>query len=139
VIDATDATKSKYAYVGVGFDFSNAKKPCTYNAGAYTGIKFWVRGDAPTLTIKLNTVANSSADGGGTCTVNCNGGFSPTGADVVLTPEWQEVTIPFATAMGPTWVTPPIPLDKATLLTLQMQIPPDQTFTAVAIDDVTFY
>jgi len=135
---AGDPTANMYAYAGVGFDFSNAKKPCVYNASAYTGIKFWARGDVP-ITIKLNTTANSTPDGGGTCSgTTCNGGFSPTGADEVLTPTWTEFTIPFATAMGPTWVIPAIALDKATLLTLQFQVPPGQTFS-IAIDDVTFY
>jgi hypothetical protein len=127
-----------YAYAGVGFDLSNAGKPCVYNGSAYTGIKFWARGDVP-VTIKLNTTATADAMGGGTCSVECNGGFSPTGADVVLTPEWQQIDINFATAKEPTWVVTPKTLDKAALLGMQVQVPPGQTAYTIAIDDVTFY
>jgi hypothetical protein len=127
-----------YAYAGVGFDLSNAGKPCVYNGSAYAGIKFWARGDVP-VTIKLNTTATADAQGGGTCAAECNGGFSPTGADVVLTPEWQQIDINFATAMGPTWVLTPKTLDKAALLGMQVQVPPGQTSYTIAIDDVTFY
>ena len=35
---AADETAMKYPYAGVGFDFSNAKKPCVYNGSAYTGV-----------------------------------------------------------------------------------------------------
>jgi len=134
-----DETEMKYPYAGVGFDFSNAKKPCVYNGGAYTGIKFWARGDVP-ITIKLNTAATATPDGGGTCSGDgCNGGYSPMGADVVLTPEWQEITIPFATAAGPAWaIASTVPLAKASLLSLQVQIPAGQTYS-IALDDFTFY
>jgi len=136
---AADEVAMKYPYAGVGFDFSNAKKPCVYNGSAYTGIKFWARGDVP-ITIKLNTAATATPDGGGTCTgAGCNGGYSPAGADVVLTTAWQEITIPFATAAGPSWATnSTVPLAKASLLSLQVQIPPGQTYS-VALDDFTFY
>jgi hypothetical protein len=136
---AADEVAMKYPYAGVGFDFSNAKKPCVYNGSAYTGIKFWARGDVP-ITIKLNTTATATPDGGGTCTgAGCNGGYSPAGADVVLTATWQEITIPFATAAGPAWATAStIPVAKASLLSLQVQIPPGQAYS-IALDDFTFY
>jgi len=136
--DAT-AVPPKYPYAGVGFDFSNAKKPCVYNASAYSGIKFWARGDVA-VTIKLNTTATATADGGGTCTGSmCNGGFSPAGADVILTPEWQQIDLAFATAAPPTWAaTLAAHPDKANLVSLQVQIPPGQTYS-VALDDITFY
>lgn len=135
---AADEVAMKYPYAGVGFDFSNAKKPCVYNASAYTGIKFWARGDVA-LTIKLNTVQTATSDGGGTCTgAMCNGGFSPAGADVILDTEWTEISIPFATATGPTWALPGPP-DKSQLLSLQFQVPPGQASYTVAIDDITFY
>lgn len=134
-----DEVAMKYPYAGVGFDFSNAKKPCVYNASAYTGIKFWARGDVP-ITIKLNTTATAMADGGGTCTGSmCNGGFSPAGADVVLTAEWQQIDINFATAAPPTWAAAlAMHPDKANLVSLQVQIPPGQTYS-IALDDFTFY
>jgi len=136
---AADEVAMKYPYAGVGFDFSNAKKPCVYNASAYSGIKFWARGDVP-ITIKLNTTATATADGGGTCTgTMCNGGFSPAGADIVLTAEWQQIDINFALAAPPTWAaTLAAHPDKANLLSVQVQIPPGQTFS-VALDDFTFY
>jgi len=128
----------KYPYAGVGFDLSNAKKPCVYNGSAYSGIKFWARGDVP-ITIKLNTTATADATGGGTCAAECNGGFSPAGIDVVLTAAWQQIDINFATAKGPTWVLTPKTLDKAALLSLQVQVPSGQAAYSIAIDDITFY
>ena len=136
---AADTVAMKYPYAGVGFDFSNAGKPCVYNASAYTGIKFWARGDVP-ITIKLDTTATATADGGGTCTgTMCNGGFSPAGADVILTTTWQQIDINFAMAAPPSWaVDLAAHPDKATLVGLQVQIPPGQAFN-VAVDDFTFY
>ena len=134
-----DALAMKYPYAGVGFDFSNAKKPCVYNASAYSGIKFWARGDVP-ITIKLNTAATATPDGGGTCSgTMCNGGFSPAGVDVILTAEWQQIDINFAMAAPPTWAAElALHPDKASLLSVQVQIPPGQAFS-VALDDFTFY
>ncbi len=136
---AADEVAKKYPYAGVGFDFSNAKKPCIYNGSAYAGIKFWARGDVP-ITIKLNTSATAKADGGGTCTGDlCNGGFSPAGADVVLTAAWQQIDINFATAAPPAWAAAlAMHPDKANLVSLQVQVPPGQTFS-IALDDFTFY
>lgn len=136
---AADDVAMKYPFAGVGFDFSNAQKPCVYNAGAYSGIKIWARGDVP-ITIKLNTAATTTPAGGGTCTgALCNAGFSPSGVDVVLTSEWQQIDLNFATAAPPAWAAAlAAHPDKATLLSLQLQIPAGQAFT-VALDDVTFY
>jgi hypothetical protein len=133
------AMPPKYTFAGVGFDFSNAKKPCVYNASAYTGIKFWARGDVP-ITVKLNTTATATVEGGGTCTGSmCNGGFSPAGADIVLTAAWQQIDVNFATAAPPTWAAAlAMHPDKANLVSLQIQIPPGQTYS-VALDDFTFY
>jgi hypothetical protein len=116
-----------------------ARKPCVYNAGAYKGIKFWARGDVP-ITIKLNTTATTTPDGGGTCTgALCNGGFSPSGVDVLLTTDWLQIDLAFATAAPPAWAealaSHP---NKATLLSLQIQIPAGQDFN-VTLDDFTFY
>jgi hypothetical protein len=137
--DLVTPANSKYAFAGVGFDLSNAKKPCVYNASAYAGIKFWVRGDAPVIQVKLNTTATADATGGGTCAAECNGGFSPAGVDIVLTGEWQQIDLNFATAKEPAWVVTPKTLDKAALLGMQVQVPPATTTFTVAVDDLTFY
>jgi hypothetical protein len=129
----------KYPYAGVGFDFSHAKKPCVYNGSAYSGIRFWARGDVA-ITIKLNTAATTTPDGGGTCISGlCGAGFSPTGADVLLTPTWQQIDVNFATAAPPSWAEAlALHPDPATLVSLQVQVPPGQEFN-VALDDFTFY
>ena len=92
------------------------------------------------ITIKLNTAATATSDGGGTCTGStCNGGFSPAGADVILTAAWQQIDINFAMAAPPSWAAAlAMHPDKATLVSLQIQIPPGQTYD-VALDDFTFY
>jgi hypothetical protein len=131
---AEDAATMKYPYAGVGFDFSNAKKPCVYNGSAYSGIKFWARGDVE-VTLKVNVSGTADAKGGGTCTTGCSNGH---GKKVVLTPDWAEVDLPFASIMqDPTWGTQ-VPFDKATLLSLQVQFPSGGAFNA-ALDDFTFY
>jgi hypothetical protein len=131
---AADEVAMKYPYAGVGFDFSNAKKPCVYNGAAYSGIKFWARGDVE-ITIKVNISATSDATGGGTCTTGCSNGH---GKKVVLTPTWAEVDLPFATIMqDPTWGTL-APFDKTSLLSLQVQVPSGGAFS-IALDDFTFY
>jgi hypothetical protein len=129
-----DATTMKYPYAGVGFDFSNAKKPCVYNGGAYTGIKFWARGDVE-VTLKVNVSGTADVAGGGTCTTGCSNGH---GKKVVLTPDWAQIDLPFASIMqDPTWGTQ-VAFDKATLLSLQVQFPSGGAFNA-ALDDFTFY
>ncbi|HVY27309.1 MAG TPA: hypothetical protein VHB79_12205 [Polyangiaceae bacterium] len=131
---AADTEAMKYPYAGVGFDFSNAKKPCVYNGSAYSGIKFWARGDVE-ITIKVNISATADAAGGGTCTTGCSNGH---GLKVVLTPDWAQVDVPFATIMqDPTWGTQ-VPFDKASLLSFQVQFPSGGPFNA-ALDDLTFY
>jgi hypothetical protein len=129
-----DAATMKYPYAGVGFDFSNAKKPCVYDASAYSGIKFWARGDVE-ITIKVNIKATADATGGGSCTTGCSNGH---GKKVVLTPDWAQIDLPFASIMqDPTWGTQ-APFDKATLLSMQVQFPSGGAFNA-ALDDLTFY
>lgn len=123
-----------YPYAGIGFDFSNAKMPCVYNGTAYTGIKFWARGDVP-IRVKVNTTGTADAGGGGTCTLECNNAH---GLDVVLSPTWAEVDLPFATiAQEVGWGTVAA-FDKAALLSVQIQIPAGQAYNA-AFDDFTFY
>lgn len=135
--DLTVVGMEKYGYAGVGFDFSNAMKTCVYNVSAYSGIRFYAKGDVA-VTIKLNTTATVATADGGTCTDVCTDGFSPAGADILLDPTmWTLVDIPFATAMQAGWGTPAT-LDKTAVMGLQVQIPPEQTFN-VSIDDVTFY
>lgn len=128
-----DEVAMKYPYAGVGFDFSNAKKPCVYNGTAYTGIKLWARGDVP-IRVKINTSGTADAGGGGTCATNCNDGY---GMDFVLTPTWAELDMPFASLAQEGWGTV-VTFDKAALLSVQIQIPAGQTFSA-AFDDITFY
>jgi hypothetical protein len=131
---AADEVAMKYPYAGVGFDFSNAKKPCVYNGGAYTGIKFWARGDVE-ITIKVNESATADAMGGGTCTTGCSNGH---GAKVALTPAWAQIDLPFATIMQDlTWGTQAA-FNKATFLSLQVQVPAGGPFN-VALDDFTCY
>jgi hypothetical protein len=56
----------------------------------------------------------------------------------VLTPDWTQIDVPFATIMqDPTWGTQ-VPFDKAALLSFQVQFPSGGAFN-VALDDLTFY
>jgi hypothetical protein len=131
---AADEVAMTYPYAGVGFDFSNAKKPCLYDGSAYSGIKLWARGDVE-ITIKVNIATTADSKGGGSCVTGCSNGH---GKKVVLAPTWAEIDLPFATIMqDPTWGTQ-VPFDKANLLSVQVQVPAGGAFS-VALDDLTFY
>lgn len=64
----------------------------------------------------------------------CNDGY---GLDAVLTPTWTQIDLPFASLAQEGWGTV-VTFDKAALLSVQIQIPAGQTFSA-AFDDFTFY
>jgi len=136
-----DDEAGKYPYAGIGFDFSNAMKPCPYNASAYTGIKFWAKGDAQ-IRLKINVASTTSADGGGTCTpmagppkVDCNDGH---GVDLILTPTWTEQKVAFADLLQAGWGVVGS-FDKTALLSLQIQFPPGQPSFTANFDDLAFY
>jgi hypothetical protein len=140
VTDITDEVAMTYPFAGVGFDFVNATKSCPYDASAYTGVKFWARGDVQ-IRVKVNVATTTDAGGGGTCmpvttptAMGCNDAH---GTSEILSPTWTEYTVPFATVTQEGWGVVGA-MDKTTLLALQFQIPPGQTFNA-AFDDITFY
>lgn len=132
---ASDAATNKYPFAGVGFDFSNVKKSCPYNASAYSGVRFWARG-AASVRIKVVTAAVADAASGGSCATSCNDAF---GMNTTLTAAWSEVSVPFATPMiaQEGWGAMAT-FDKATLLAVQIQITSGQTFD-LAFDDIAFY
>lgn len=77
-------------YAGMGMNFVDPKGP--YDASKYKGISFWARkgpGSTPSVRLKIPDI-NTDPDGG-----VCSECFNDFGADLRLTDDWQQFTIPF--------------------------------------------
>jgi len=126
---------------GMGFDFNNtAAKSCPYDASAYTGIKFWAKGNTGNMAgmmlkamIKIPATTPTTADSG-TCATLCEDHFNIKAA---LTTAWTQFTMPFATIMQDKFGTPAT-FDKAHILAVQFQVAQNVKFD-FSIDDITFY
>jgi hypothetical protein len=130
---------------GIGFDFNNsASKSCTYDGSAYSGIKFWAKGNvAIRATVKIPGTTAKKANGSdaGTCvataTAMCDDHYGLTTA--TLTATWQQFTLDFAAATfaQEKWGTP-VPFDSKSIIAMQFQVAKALPFD-FSIDDVTFY
>jgi hypothetical protein len=68
----------------------------TYDAGQYTGIRFWALGNV-TLQVRVNCAATTSTQYGGTCSLAlCNSNY----ATKALTSSWALYSVPFSTLFG---------------------------------------
>jgi endoglucanase len=77
-------------YVGMGFNFVDPKGP--YDAGDYKGLTFWAKkGPGSVANVRLK-VPDAATDPDGKLCTDCYNDF---GADLTLTEEWQQFTIPF--------------------------------------------
>ncbi|HWZ91473.1 MAG TPA: hypothetical protein VNW92_21575 [Polyangiaceae bacterium] len=127
---------------GMGFDFNNtAMKSCVYNASAYTGIKFWAKGNVPIKAmVKIPATTQSTSDSG-TCTtaMMCEDHYTLTPAPI-LAAAWTQYTITFAdtTTFAQAGWGVKVPFDKANIIAMQFQVNMGAAFD-VSIDDVTFY
>jgi hypothetical protein len=131
---------------GMGFDFNNtAKKSCPYNASVYTGIKFWAKGNTSIRAmIKIPSTTQSTSDSGTCvapataatgCLCECENHF---GITQVLTADWVQYSLPFATiTQDPTWGKQ-VTFDKTSLIAMQFQVGKGAAFD-FSVDDVTFY
>jgi hypothetical protein len=143
----TSSTTGFTSYgAGMGFDFNNtAKKSCPYNASVYTGIKFWAKGNTSIRAmIKIPATTQSTSDSGTCiapataatgCLCECENHF---GITQVLTADWAQYTLPFATiTQDPTWGKQ-VTFDKTSILAVQFQVGKGAAFD-FSVDDVTFY
>lgn len=127
---------------GMGFDFNNtAKKSCVYNASAYTGIKFWAKGNvALKAMVKIPATTQSTSDSG-TCTATamCEDHYTLTPTPA-LTTTWTQYTITFAdaTSFAQAGWGVKVPFDKSNIIAMQFQINMGVAFD-FAVDDVTFF
>jgi len=131
---------TKYG-AGMGFDFNNkASKSCPYDASAYTGIKFWAKGNTGNMAgmmlkamIKIPATTPTTADSG-TCAATCEDHFNVKAA---LTSTWTQFSLPFATITQDGFGTKTT-FDKAHILAVQFQVAQNVKFD-FSIDDITFY
>jgi hypothetical protein len=128
---------------GIGFDFNNSSsKSCTYDASAYSGIKFWAKGNVSIrATVKIPGTTAKKANGAdaGICasTTTCDDHY---GLTIALTSAWKEVTLDFAgaTFMQEGWGVPKVAFDSKNIIAMQFQVAKALPFD-FSIDDVTFY
>jgi hypothetical protein len=130
---------------GMGFDFNNTTgQSCPYDASAYTGIKFWAKGNMPLKAmVKIpGTTTKVTAADSNTCvsTTMCEDHYflqpKPT-----LTAAWTQYTITFADSTSfaqEGWGIKVPAFDKAHIIGVQFQVAMGTAFD-FAIDDVTFF
>jgi hypothetical protein len=106
-------TGSNYMFGGVGFDLDNptstpeSMQSQGYDAGAYTGISFWAKGNG-NLRVELSQKEFVPTDRGGSCTAGCWNVYGSRAIQGMLTATWKQFTIPFSSLQrdtGPS--TPP--------------------------------
>lgn len=122
-------------FVGMGFSFTNPKGQ--YDASAYTGVSFYAKvapGSTKSVRLKVPDV-NTDPDG-----KVCTECFNDFGADLTLTEQWTQYTIPFAQmSQMEGWGSPSKPaIDKTKLYGMQWQVNQPGTSFDVWIDQVEF-
>ncbi len=119
-------------YAGVGCSINNVPT-ATYNASAYTGIRFYVMGTAVAPVVIVQTRQTEATTYGGGCTLatlSCAGNDLPiTG---VQASTWNLVTVPFASLSGGT-----APFDVTSVWSIEFQ--PGIGAFDLWIDDLSFY
>jgi hypothetical protein len=120
-------TNDSYA----GFGCWLQETPTTYDASAYTGIRFYAMGISATLHVILQTSGTESTTYGGTCTLptlDCAGNETT----ISVGQTWSLVQVPFSALTGGT-----VPFDKADLWSIEFHAPPGAF--DFYIDDLSFY
>ena len=122
---------------GFGFDLNNAGSDAStrqpYDLSGFSGITFWVKGDA-TIQLMVATMDAVDVSDGGSCTVDCNDMHS---VNIAVTDTWVEHQVSFADLAQEGWGTP-VAFDPTQALAVQFQ-----TGAAVAfaqwVDDVSLF
>jgi hypothetical protein len=119
-------------YAGLGCSINNVPTS-TYNASAYTGIRFYIMGTAVAPVVIVQTRQTESTSYGGGCTLatlSCAGNYVPiTG---VQASTWNLVTVPFSSLSGGT-----APFDVTSVWSIEFQ--PSIGAFDLWIDDLSFY
>jgi hypothetical protein len=128
---ALHVTGTFTAYAGVGCSMKTA--PATYNASAFTGLQFYLKGTASAPTLIVQTSATESTTYGGQCalpTLSCAGNNAPLVG--VLPNDWTLFTVPFSTLANGT-----SPFNSADIWSIEFQ--PGPGVFDLWIDDLSFY
>jgi len=114
-----------------------------YDASAYEGVSFWVKGDPgagnATLKMNLQTPPTEPTTSGGSCTAGCSDHF---GKIVDVTSTWTEIKVPWSDLKrGCAETSPPVPANfepaKMILSISFQQVDPSKGFDYF-IDDIRF-
>jgi hypothetical protein len=137
---ATSGSGFKTWGAGMGFTLNTqGTASCAFDASAYTGIRFWARGNGAAVRMKVTTPATTPTTEGGTCVEGGPGLECSNAHGKDFTPgAWQLIEVPFATLTQQEYWGQPAAFDKSKLLQVQFQIAQEITFD-IAVDDLEFY
>ena len=137
---ALHLTGGGFSNWGAGFGTSLAwstaqNAMCTYDASAYSGVRFRARGNA---TLRLNFATRQSAfqSAGGDCP-DSEGCFDQPGRSIALSADFKEFEIPFCSLAQAGFGSPSGPLDRSQLTGLTFLIQTTSKFD-LWIDDLEF-
>jgi len=122
-------------YVGMGLNFVDPKGQ--YDAGKYKGVSFWAKKGAGSVGNVRLKVPDAATEPDGKLCSDCYNDF---GADLTLTEEWQQFTIPFAAMKQMKgWGSPhPAAIDATKLYGLQFQVNEKGGKFDIWVDEIEF-
>ncbi|MGC4089103.1 MAG: hypothetical protein QM756_14710 [Polyangiaceae bacterium] len=116
------ATVAATQATGTWSGFGTWMNPVTcLDVSTYTGVTLWVKGTTPNGKFSLSALTDDTTlpatdpAGGGTCTGTVDTCKSPTAADLPVTADWTQVTIPWAMFVGGTNGTTAVTMTGANL------------------------
>lgn len=111
-----------------------------YDAGAYRGIRFWVKADGTSSNLlRVGFPDRFSHPDGGICLPNATGGagcYDHWGYRISLPTVWTQITVPFSSLRQDGWGLR-APFAPSHLFEVTFQIPANAQF-GIWIDDLTF-
>jgi len=126
---------AEIVYAGMGLNFLDPKGQ--YDASAFKGISFWAKkGPGSTAKVRLKVPDKTTEPDGKICT-EC---FNDFGADLTLTDEWQQFTLPFsAMRQLKGWGSPRgSAIDPTTIYGIQFQVNDKGADYDIWVDEIEF-
>jgi endoglucanase len=122
-------------YGGMGFNFTDPKSQ--FDASSFSGVSFYAKAGSNAVKAVRLKVPDVSTDPDGKMCTEC---FNDFGADLTLTDQWKQYTIPFSDmAQMEGWGAPhPKSIDKSKLYAMQWQINSPGADYDLWIDNVAF-
>jgi hypothetical protein len=129
-------TTERYWYAGIGVDLMfDGSHYGTYDASAYEGITFWIRGNPTELQVRVSTTPTTAVEYGGTCTeADCD----PHNAPIEANSSWHQIWVPFSN-LKQTIYGPGLIFDPSALTNIQFYCPIGCSSFDFWIDDLAFY